>query len=68
MNIFILNGKTQRATLYRPCELAKDARRIVKGRGRLVQWHVEFVEGASARIAATYEDKAGLRACVTEVI
>lgn len=46
MNVTIRNTKTHRSTVYTEAELRANARRLAKGKGRLVGFTLEIFEGS----------------------
>jgi DNA-dependent RNA polymerase auxiliary subunit epsilon len=67
MNVLIVNPLNKRTSLYTQKQLAKDARRLVKGKGKLAHFHVEIV-GGIVKLVASYYDERGWNTNVSEVI
>ena len=54
MQIVIINKQTSRLTEYKSEQLKRDALHAVKGKGKLENYWVEFVEGEKATLVAQY--------------
>lgn len=64
----IVDSRTLRATVYKPCELIKDARRLVRGKGKLHDYFVKVNSNGNVQLIAHYKQPNGMVGQESEAI